>query len=81
MEFQASIGNAMAKKIAEAAMDKINVTGMLIDISGVQLGLEPGTEYLFDPMVNVQATVAISMPMSSIITLVKSAKNKGDKNG
>lgn len=77
MEFQASISNDMAEVFANLIREKLNITGLDIELSDIQAGLEPGKECLFDPLINVKATVAVSMPMSSINALVKSLKEKG----
>lgn len=81
MEFQAGIHNDMAEVFANFVRDKFNITGLDIELSDIQVGLEPGKECLFDPLINVKATAAVSMPMSSISALVKSLKEKGGTYG
>ena len=79
MEFQASISNEMGEVFANLIRDKLNISDVDIELSDIQAGLEAGKISVFDPLINVKATVAVSMPMSSISALVKSLKEKGGK--
>lgn len=79
MEFQASISNEMGEVFANIIRDKLSITDVDIELSDIQAGLEAGKISVFDPLINVKATVAVSMPVSSISALVKSLKEKGGK--
>ena len=81
MEFQAGIHNDMAEVFANLIREKLNITGLDLELSDIQAGLEAGKISLFDPLINVKATVAVSIPMSSISALVKSLKEKGGNYG